>query len=89
MKSLQSARHRRDPIQSQTTLASPAPAKRSNEALTHLLIEDERMFREFEVQIRCDLDRFAPLGKPFTVDKLVHRVRGVIAKVAPLPIRKH
>jgi hypothetical protein len=72
MKSFQSDLHRNDSIHSLATSASPSPAERGNEAETLLVIDDDRMFREFDVQIRCDLDRFAMLGKPFTLDNLFH-----------------
>jgi len=67
----------------------PSSAERGDGTTKLLVIDDDRMFREFEVPVRCDLDRFAMLGKPFTLDTLFHKVRRLLAHVAPLPIRRH
>ena len=88
MKSFQSDLHRNDPIHSLATSAFPSSAERGDAATAHLVIDDDQMFREFEGQVRCDLDRLAMLGKPFTLDNLVHKVRKLLVQVAPLPIRK-
>jgi hypothetical protein len=70
------------------TSAFPSSAERGDEAATLSVIDDDRMFREFEVPVRCDLERFATLGKPFTLENLFHKVRRLLVHVAPLPIRK-
>ena len=88
MKSFQSDLHRNDPIHSLATSAFPSSAERGDEAIPRSVIDDDRMFREFEVQVRCDLDRSGMLGKPFTLDNLFHKVRRLLVHVAPLPIRK-
>ena len=66
----------------------PSSAERCDGTTKLLVIDDDRMFREFEVPVRCDLDRSATLGKPFALEHLVRNVRSLLAHVAPLPLRK-
>jgi hypothetical protein len=88
MKSFQSDPHWNDPIHSLAGPVSPSSGEKGREATTLLMIDDNRMFREFEVQVRCDLDRVAMFGKPFALDKLFRKVRSLLTHVAPLPVRK-
>jgi hypothetical protein len=88
MSSFQSDPHRNDPIHSLAGPVFPSSAEKGHPATMLLLIDENRMFREFEVQVRCDLDRVAMLRKPFTFDQLLDKVRRLLAHVAPLPVRK-
>jgi hypothetical protein len=88
MKSFPSDLHHNDPMYSPATSAAPASAARGEEATTLVVIDDDRMFHEFEVQVRCDLGRFARSGKPFTFANLFLKARRLLAHVVPLPARK-
>jgi hypothetical protein len=68
--------------------AFPSSAETGGEAPKHLVIDDDLTFRDFDVQVRGDLDRFAMFGKPFTPDNLFRKVRRLLTQLAPLPIRK-
>jgi hypothetical protein len=56
MKSFLSELHRSDPMYSAATSTSPPSARRGDETARLVVIEDDRVFQEFEVEIRCDLE---------------------------------
>jgi CheY-like chemotaxis protein len=60
MKSHKSDPHRNDPTHSLSASASPSSAEGGHEAKTLLVIDDNRMFRDFEVQVRWRPPSAAP-----------------------------
>jgi hypothetical protein len=77
MKSSRSDPHRSNPIHSPATSAFPSSAERGDGATKLMVIDDERMFLEFEVQIRCDPHGFATLGRRLRLGDLFNKVRGL------------
>ena len=88
MKKYRSNLMRSDSSHSGPTSSLPSSAGRGDEATTSLVIDDDLMFRDFEVQARGDPERSGMLGKAFTLDNLSHKMRRLLAQVAPLPVRK-
>ena len=72
----------------QPTSSLPPSAESGDEVMTPLVINDDLMFRDFDVQARGDPDRFGMLGTPFTSDSLFRKVRRLLAQVVPPPVRK-
>lgn len=77
-----------DSSHSRPTFSIAPSAESGDEVMTPLVIDDDLMFRDFDVQVRGDPDRFGMLGKPFALDNLFRKVRRLLAQVAPLPVRK-
>ena len=88
MKSFQAELHRSDPMYSAAASTSPSSTERGAEAARLVVIDDDRMFRDLDVQIDGNLARFARLGTVFTLANLFPTVRRLLALGAQLPVRK-
>ena len=79
MKPVRSHLHRNKP-----THSPPASAERRNEATKRVVIDDDRMFREREVQVGCDLGRVAKSGKLSNPDNQ-REITVQTSPVSPMP----
>jgi hypothetical protein len=87
MESFQSDPGRSYPIHSPTASVSEPTAERGNEAPL-LAIDENRMFREFEAEIRCRPSGSAASEKRFTVIQLFHKMRRALDHLVPVTTRK-
>jgi hypothetical protein len=89
MKAIASDRQWSNPIRSQATPASLSSPESGDAGTVRLVVDDNRMFRESEVQVRCHLRRVAISGRSFTFDKPMRKVRALLARVVSLQAGKY